>query len=59
MFWFFGLEAHGILASWLGIEPTHPALEDEALTTRPLGKSPCFPNLRRTVLAMESPQYDL
>lgn len=59
MFWYFGLEAHGILTSWLGIEPTHPALEGEALTTRPPRKSPCFPNFRRTVLAMENPQYDL
>ena len=33
MFWFFGREARGILAPWLGIEPTPPALESEVLTT--------------------------
>ena len=35
MFWFFGLEAHGILASQPGIKPTTPALEGEVLTTGP------------------------
>ena len=59
MFWFFGLAAHGILTSWLGTEPTHPALEGEALTTRPPGKSPCCPSFRRTVLAVENAQYVL
>ena len=39
MFWFFGLEACGILAPQPGIEPVPPALEDEVLTTGPLGKS--------------------
>ena len=39
MFWFFGLKACGILAPWPGVEPTSPALEDEVLTTGPLGKS--------------------
>ena len=39
MFWFFGLEARGILAPWPGIEPAPPALEGEALTTGPRGKS--------------------
>ena len=38
MFWFFGQEAYGILASQLGIEPTPLALEDEASTTAPPGK---------------------
>ena len=39
MFWFFGLEACGILAPRPGIEPAPPALEDEVLTTGPPGKS--------------------
>ena len=39
MFWFFGLKACGILAPWPGVEPASPALEDEVLTTGPLGKS--------------------
>ena len=30
-----------------------------SLITRLPGKSPCFPNFRRTVLAMENPQYVL
>ena len=30
-----------------------------SLTTRLPGKSPCFPNFRRTVLTMENPQYVL
>ena len=34
MFWFFGLEAWGILAPWPGIKPAPPALEGEVLTTR-------------------------
>ena len=37
---FFDLEACGILAAWLGIEPPPPALECEVLTTGPPGKSP-------------------
>ena len=40
MFWFFGQEACGILASRPGIEPAPPALEGEVLTTGPPGKSP-------------------
>ena len=40
MFWFFGCEACGILASRPGISPAPPALEDKALTTGPPGKSP-------------------
>ena len=39
MFWFFGLEAHGILASQPGIEPRTPALEGKVLTTGPPGES--------------------
>ena len=39
MFWFFGHEAHGILALRPGIEPAPPALEGEVLTTRLPGKS--------------------
>ena len=39
MFWFFGHEACGTLASQSGIEPEPPALEDEVLTTGPPGKS--------------------
>ena len=42
MFWFFGHEACGILAPWLGIEPTPPALEGEVLTTALPGKSQKF-----------------
>ena len=32
-FWFFGCEAHGILAPWPEFTPTCPALEDKVLTT--------------------------
>ena len=39
MFWFFGLEAHVILALWPGIQPSPSILEDEALTTGLLEKS--------------------
>ena len=39
MFWFFDHEACGILAPWPRIEPSPPALEDEALTTGPPPKS--------------------
>ena len=39
MFWFFGLEACGILAPQPGIKPVLPALEDEVLATGPLGQS--------------------
>ena len=39
MVWFSGHEACGVLAPWLGIEPTSPALEVEILTTGPPGKS--------------------
>ena len=38
MFYFFGLEACGILASWPGIEPAPPALEGKVLTTELPGK---------------------
>ena len=39
MFWFFGQEACGILASQTGLEPALPALEGEMLTTGPPRKS--------------------
>ena len=39
MFWFFGREAWGILASRPGVEPTPHALESEVLTTGPPRKS--------------------
>ena len=39
MFWFFGLEACGILAPTPGMEPTPPALEGEVFTTGPPGKT--------------------
>ena len=39
MFWFFGLEACGILPPWPGIKPTPPEMEGEVLTTEPPGKS--------------------
>ena len=42
MFQFFGHEACGILARWLGIEPATPAMQGEALTTGLPGKSPSF-----------------
>ena len=41
MFWFFGHGACEILAPQLGIEPTPPALEGKASTTRQPGKSLC------------------
>ena len=40
MFWFFELEACGILAPQPGIEPTPPAVEGEVLTIGLPGKSP-------------------
>ena len=40
MFWFFDLEACGILAPQPGIEPAIPALESEVSTIRLPGKSP-------------------
>ena len=39
MFWFFGLEACGILAPGPGMEPTPPELKGRVLTTGPPGKS--------------------
>ena len=39
MLWFFGQEICGILAPWPEIEPAHPALEGEVLTTGLPGKS--------------------
>ena len=39
VFWCFGQEACGVLASWPGIEPALPVLESEVLTTGPPGKS--------------------
>ena len=39
MFWFFGLEACGILTPRPGIKPTPNPLEAEVLTTGPPGKS--------------------
>ena len=39
MFWFFGHEACGILATPPGMEPTPPALEVKVLTTELSGKS--------------------
>ena len=42
MFWCFGHEAYGILAPWLGTEPTAapPALKNEVLATGPPEKPP-------------------
>ena len=40
MFWFFGPEACGILATWAGFEPALPATEGEILTTGPPGTFP-------------------
>ena len=42
MFGVFGQEACGNLAPWPGIEPIHPALEDEVLTTGLPGKSQVY-----------------
>ena len=44
MFWLFGCEACGILASQPGIEPSPPAVGGEVLTTGLPGKSlmSCF-----------------
>ena len=39
MVWYFGPEAWGISASQPWIDPTHPALESEVLTTGPPGRS--------------------
>ena len=39
MFWFFGLEACGILAPQPGIKPVPPVLKSEILTTEPSMKS--------------------
>ena len=44
MFWFFGPEACGILATGQGIEPEPAALGEEVLTQVPPGKS-LFPFL--------------
>ena len=38
-FFFFGIEASGILVPWPGMEPATPALEGEVLTTGPSRKS--------------------
>ena len=38
-FVFFGHEAYGVLAPWLGIEPTPASLDGKVFTTRPPGKS--------------------
>ena len=40
MFWVFGQEACGILASRPRMEPVPPTLEGEVLTTGESGKSP-------------------
>ena len=42
MFWFFGRESCGILASRPGMEPVPHALGGEVLITGPPGKSPEF-----------------
>ena len=39
MFWFFGLEAPGIIAPWPGIKPATTATEGKVLTTEPPWKS--------------------
>ena len=50
---FFGWEAFRILAPWLGIKPTAPALEGKILTTGALGKSPFWPFLRPPVQCID------
>ena len=42
MFWFFGLEACGILTRWPGIQPALLALEGEVLSSGLPGKSPAI-----------------
>ena len=39
MFWYFGLQAQGILVLQPGIELVSPTVEDKILTTEPPGKS--------------------
>ena len=41
MYWFFGQESCGTLASQPGIKPTPLVLEGKVLTTETSGKSPC------------------
>ena len=48
----FGHEACAILAPWLGMEPTAPALEGEILTTGPPGKSLHCPFLNWVVFCV-------
>ena len=47
MFWFFGQEAHGILAPWPRIKPAPPPLERKILTT---GLLKDIFNIERTAL---------
>ena len=42
VFWFFGHEAHGLVAPWPGIQCTPPALEGEVLIIGPPGKNLIF-----------------
>ena len=67
---FFGHEACGVLAPWLGIEPTPPALEGDILATGPPGKSlnsmeksycqaPIFFNFPVSTVPVDFPIYTL
>ena len=56
MFWFFGHEAHGVLAPRPHIEPTPPALEGEVLNTGQPGKSQSCPKSHANQSSLGSPQ---
>ena len=56
MFWFFGIQAHGLLAPWLGMESAPPVLEGKVLTIRPARGvprhyylTPCYSQCYHTV----------
>ena len=56
MFWYFGQEACGILASRPGVEPQLPALEGEIFTTGPSlpFTSDSFPNPAAAAKSLQS-----
>ena len=58
MFWFFGCEAHGILAPWSGMELAPPILEGKVQNTGPPGKSSRIDRiLIRYILGSYFPQF--
>ena len=56
MFWFFDCKTRGILVLWPGIESSPPALEDEVLTTGPLGKSLGWSHLPPALASIHPPE---